>query len=88
VADPLVIQLSFERFATRFDEAFLAHVEDILLWFSGKDILAGMSDWLIARAVANPGAFRASLRDWIIANPVRTLELLPEWSSAITILRA
>jgi hypothetical protein len=87
-ADPPVVQRSFYDFSVRFDEAFLARVKDVLLWFSGKDILAGMSDWLIARAVANPGAFRASLRDWIIANPVRALELLPEWSNMTTILRA
>ena len=47
-----------------------------------------MTDWLISMGVANPGTFRASLRDWIIANPVRALDLLTEWSGLIRVLRA
>jgi len=70
------------------DDAFVADVAKILLWFSGKDILAGMADWLVTKSVANPGEFRASLRDWAIANPGRALELLPEWNSLTEILRA
>ncbi|MFH1117073.1 MAG: hypothetical protein V1792_24410 [Pseudomonadota bacterium] len=69
-----------------FDDAFVAEVSNVLLWFSGKDILAGIAEWLGTKGVDNPGAFRASLRDWIIANPERALELLPEWSSLTEIL--
>ena len=36
--------------------------------------------------MTNPGAFRAALRDWIIANPWRTLELLPEWNGMIDVV--
>lgn len=85
--DPSVVQASLEGFAARFDDAFVADVASILLWFSGKDILAGMSDWLSTKAAVNPGAFRASLRDWIIANPERALELLPEWNALTEVLR-
>jgi hypothetical protein len=63
-------------------------VANVLLWFSGKDILAGMADWLATRSIANPGEFRAILRDWIISNPDRAIELLPEWKGLIDILRA
>jgi hypothetical protein len=38
----------------------------------------GLSDRLSARQAESPGAFRASLRDRVVANPERTLELLPE----------
>ena len=86
--DPPAVQASLDGFAARFDDAFVADVANILLWFSGKDILAGMADWLSTKAVANPGAFRASLRDWIIANPERALELLPEWKAMTEVLRA
>jgi hypothetical protein len=86
--DPPVVQKSFDAFVARFDDAFVADVANVLLWFSGKDILAGMADWLISKTGVNPGAFRASLRDWIIANPVRTLELLPEWNNLTEVLRA
>ncbi len=83
-----VVQESFDGFAERFDDVFVADVTQILLWFSGKDLLAGMADWLSTRAIGNPGLLRARVRDWIIANPERTLELLPEWNGMIAVMRA
>lgn len=85
--DSAAVQASLADCAARFDDAFVADVAKVLLWFSGKDLLAGMAGWLITKAVPNPGAFRASLRDWIIANHLRVLELLPEWSAMIRTLR-
>ncbi len=66
---PDSVRASLGTFAARFDDVFIADVASVLLWFPGKDLLAGMSDWLLSKAVPNPGSFRASLRDWIIANP-------------------
>ncbi|MBF0475592.1 MAG: hypothetical protein HQK59_07095 [Deltaproteobacteria bacterium] len=88
VTDPPLAHRSFETFAARFDEAFVADVSNVLLWFSGKDILAGMAEWLSIKAGANPGVFRAAMRDWIIAHPERALELLPEWKSLTEVIRA
>ncbi len=85
--DPNRVEESFEAFAARFDDAFVADVSNVLLWFSGKDILAGIAEWLSTKGVNNPGDFRASIRGWIIANPERALELLPEWRSLTEILR-
>jgi hypothetical protein len=85
---PDSVQASLNTFAARFDDVFVADVTSVLLWFPGKDLLAGMSDWLLSRAVPNPGSFRASLRDWIIANPERSLELLPEWKAMTEVVRA
>jgi hypothetical protein len=86
--DAAAVQTSLATLDARFDDAFVADVVNVLLWFSGKDLLAGMADWLITKGVANPGSFRASLRDWIIANPVRAIELLPEWNGMIEVVRA
>ncbi len=86
--DPQQIQKTFDSFLVRFDEDFVSDVAKVLLWFSGKDILAGMADWLSAKSLANAGLFRASLRDWIIANPDPTLDLLPEWNHLARVLRA
>ena len=72
---PDSVQASLNTFAARFDDVFVADVTSVLLWFPGKDLLAGMSDWLFSRAVPNPGSFRASLRDWIIANPAQVARL-------------
>jgi hypothetical protein len=87
-ADPSVVSRSLDDFAARFDDAFVSDVSNVLVWFSGKDILAAMSDWLRSRNFANPGAFRARLRDWIIDHPERALEWLPEWRGLIDSLRA
>jgi hypothetical protein len=86
--DPAAVQDSLEVLAARFNDVFVDDVATVLVWFSGKDILAGMADWLISKAVAKPGVFRASLRDWIIANPERALELLPEWNDMTAVVRA
>jgi hypothetical protein len=86
--DTTSVEASLADFAGRFNEAFIADLSGVLLWFSGKDMLAGLADWLISKGIANPGAFRAALRDWIIANPERALELLPEWRGMIEVVRA
>lgn len=86
--DPDAVREAFDDFADRFDEMFVADAASVLVWFSGKDLLAGMSDWLLMKGVASPGAFRATLRDWIIANPRRAIELLPEWNGMVRVLRA
>ncbi len=86
--DPGAVQLSLDTFAAQFNDAFVADVGNVLVWFSGKDLLAGLADWLVANGVANPGKFRAALRDWIIANPVRAVELLPEWYGMTELVRA
>jgi len=86
--DPATVEASLDAFAARFNDAFVADTGKVLVWFSGKDLLAGLADWLVAKGVPNPGEFRASLRDWTIANPVRALELLPEWQGMTELVRA
>lgn len=82
------VTASLDSFVIRFHEVFVSNAASVLVWFSGKDLLAGMSDWLHAKGITSPGAFRATLRDWIIANPPRAIELLPEWNALIGVLRA
>lgn len=81
------VESSFESFLTRFDGEFVQSLEQILLWFSGKDLLVGMSDWLVTQKLPNAGLLRADVRDWIIAHPERALELLPEWKQLVDALR-
>lgn len=82
-----VLQNLKSTFHRRFDEAFLSDVKQVLLWFSGKDLLAGLQRAIPAK-VPNAGSFRADLRDWVRANPERALDLLPEWQSLVNLLRA
>jgi len=82
-----IVQQHFDSFVERFNEKFMADPANALLWFSGKDILAGMTGWLADRAIPNPGRFRSQLRDWVIENPDQTVGLFPEWQALITFLR-
>lgn len=86
--DPETVRASFDQFVVRFDEAFISNLSNVLLCFSGKDLLAAMRGWLNSMGYANPGEFRAAIRDWIIANPERTLELLPEWKALTELVTA
>jgi hypothetical protein len=86
--EPASVQKTIDDLAAKFDAPFLADESNVLIWFSGKDLLAALSDWLVAKGVANPGAFRALLRDWIIANSTRALQLLPEWDGLVQAVRA
>jgi len=86
--DPASVNASLQSLAARFDDAFIADTANILLWFSGKDLFASLNGWIVAKGIANPGDFRARLRDWVIANPQRAVELLPEWGGLIQLLRA
>lgn len=86
--DPAAVRASFDQFVGRFDAAFTSDVSNVLLWFSGKDLLAAMRGWLNSVGYANPGEFRAAIRDWIIANPERALELLPEWKALTELVTA
>lgn len=71
----------------RFDLEFTASVPNVLLWFSGKDLLAALTQWLADKAEMHPGGFRARVRDWIRSNPERTLSHLPEWAALVRTLR-
>jgi hypothetical protein len=86
--DHAAVQASLQALAARFDDAFIADTGNILVWFSGKDLLAALADWIVAKGIANPGDFRARLRDWVIDNPVRAVELLPDWDGMIQLVRA
>jgi len=88
ITDTSLVEQTFGTFIARFDDDFTEDVQNVLLWFSGKDILAGLAEWLKKKGFANPGQLRVSLRDWVIAHPEQTLELLPEWKSLIAVLRA
>jgi hypothetical protein len=71
--------LSEERFSD---------VAQVLVWCSGKDLLASLGPWLRERGYANPGVFRGQIRDWIIEKPESAIERLPEWRAFVGLLRA
>jgi hypothetical protein len=88
VSDPAAVGLSFRQFQNRFNSAFLAQVNQILVYFSGKDLLAGLKAWLDLNGFHHPNEFRMALRDWAITHPTEMITIHPEWSALPGVLRA
>jgi hypothetical protein len=55
--------------------------EDVLLWHSGKDLLAALGPSLPGRFKNHPKVFLNELRDWVRAHPEPSLELIAEWKA-------
>lgn len=75
-----VIAAELASHENRFTTNFCSNLSDILLWFSGKDLLAQMILWLRATHNIHPTDFCARVRDWIVANRAAALAILPEWT--------
>jgi hypothetical protein len=86
--EPRALAQEVLRRAERLANESCLSIEGMLVWFSGKDIMAALSDWLTAHGLRGPGAFRSALRDWIINNPEEARELLPEWRRFSELIRA
>jgi hypothetical protein len=74
------LRQSFDNYRMRLSGL---DVSGILVWYSGKDLLA-----FIARGIGaeSPGKIRKRLRDWVRNNPDAALNLLPEWAALKKIL--
>jgi hypothetical protein len=86
--EPDHVRRLIQSLSERFDAEFISNVPLVLLWFSGKDLLAGMASWFDQKGIASPGLLRARLRDWIMNDPETGLQLLPEWRALRDALRA
>lgn len=73
------VAANFETLRDVLSDKALSSVQHILLWFSGKDLLATLSEWLKARGFDGPGEARSVIRDWMIEHPDDTLAALEEW---------
>jgi hypothetical protein len=85
---PEAIQQVIDQRRARLSEEIMNSPAEILVWFSGKDLMAALAPWLALQGVAAPGAFRTRLRDWVRENPEDTVSFLPEWRSFIAMLNA
>jgi hypothetical protein len=66
----------------------LTRTEDVLLWYSGKDLLAALTPTITQRPEHNPVVFRRRLRDWVRNNPAEAVALFPEWRALLDQLSA
>ncbi len=85
---PSALTAALDNYTTKLTEEFLADIMNVLVWCSGKDLLAGLIPWLRSTHKIHPSQLRTRVRDWIIDNPDRTLSLLPEWDALRNLLRA
>lgn len=73
----------------RVSAANLGEADNVLIWCSGKDLLAGLpSEVLLSAGTQTPGALRAKLRDWIRSHPEHALECFDEWQDLIRQIRS
>lgn len=82
------IQTSLHSFQARFCEKFCSDPNQVLLWFSGKDLFAALGNPDVMRCAVPPGISWPILRDWVTANSDQTLQLLLEWAALRDNLRA
>ena len=85
---PAVIQQVIDERRAKLSEEILISPAEILVWFSGKDLMSALRPWLASRDIGSPGDFRARLRDWVRDHPEETVSFLPEWGSFIAMLNA
>jgi hypothetical protein len=85
--DKRTVESNYSAYASRFNDDFCNDVKSILVWFSGKNLLGAMGEWLTSTGrYANPGDFRVILRDWVRSHREATLEIIPEWRSLVDLL--
>lgn len=84
---PQAMSTSSVSCAARIAESLLAATANVLLWCSGKDLLAALEPWLQTQNLPDAGSFRAMMRDWIRGHPEDTLRCLPEWNVLRQLLR-
>lgn len=75
------ISTSIEFRTARLTESLFASVASVLLWCSGKDLLAALGPWLQTQNIPDAGALRVRIQDWMINHPEDVLRCLPEWDS-------
>ena len=78
---------TFAHKAAMFTDDFCADCESVLIWFSGKDLLAAMGPSLAQLCGADAGRFRADVRYWITKHPQETLNVLPGWQMLLAYLK-
>jgi len=75
------------KFTAQLSIEVMSRVEGLLVWCSGKDLLAGMATTLQARGYNSPKTFINALRDWVREKPEQATNALPEWKNFLGLLK-
>ncbi|MEK8016350.1 MAG: hypothetical protein VSS75_005735 [Candidatus Parabeggiatoa sp.] len=85
------VKQEYWHYVNRFDKSFCIDLNKVLVWFSGKDILAALEPWCITKGYQNAAAFRETLAnhliEWLRRNPEEVCAILPEWNALIHCLK-
>ncbi|MFY0579235.1 hypothetical protein ACN28S_37615 [Cystobacter fuscus] len=84
--DPSTVQSSLTNRAAQL--ASLTTTDEVLVWHSGKDLMAALGPLIAKRREANPKAFRKSLADWVKTQPEQAIAFFPEWKALMDKLTA
>lgn len=78
-----------DEFRSRAREltAITHDIDEVLVWFSGKDLLGGCREWLAAHGQGTPEKAVERIRDWMKDNPDEARAHLPEWAALRQMLR-
>jgi hypothetical protein len=82
--DDMALQASLAERGQRL--ANLTASSDVLIWYSGKDLLAALGSVIAARPEANPKNFRRRLSSWVQTHPQEAVALFPEWQALLAAL--
>lgn len=85
--DPSAIARQVEE-RSRMLSCLVESADEVLIWFAGKDLMAGLSPWLSAQGLGSAGDLRARLKRWLHEHPDDMPALLPEWGAFLQILRS
>ncbi|MCX7047743.1 MAG: hypothetical protein NTX50_19935, partial [Candidatus Sumerlaeota bacterium] len=82
------IEASFKGLTTDFCNRVTASVDEILVWFSGKDLMIALKPWLESKRMNFPNTFTQEIPNWMREYPDSVLNLLPEWRNLCEVLRS
>jgi len=85
------VKQAYWHYLNRFDKSFCLDITQVLVWFSGKDILAALEPWCMTKGYQNAAAFRETLAnrliEWLRRHPEEVCTFLPEWNALIHCLQ-
>jgi hypothetical protein len=85
------VKKEYRYYVNFFDWLFCQDITKVLVWFSGKDLLATLEPWCIKKGYQDVAAFRETLTnnliEWLRRNPEEVWAILPEWKALIHCLQ-
>ena len=80
---------NFEQRAEKLSDEFFSDATQVLVWCSGKDLFAALTQATLGQlGLNNGGELRAALRDWFRENIEASANHFPEWQDLIEQVRA